>query len=166
MRYKIGDKIVINDDLRVGDDDYEYGIAEEMDKLLESQGNVLTVTYVDEDSYELNRLYGYGWTDDMIEHEKTRELNRKLKEENTPNKLYQLFEYYTKKENQSDKFKDSFNNIYHYEFNCIYVNDIEITNEIYSDDIFTTDIKPHKEVKKMTVEEIEKELGYAIEIVK
>lgn len=152
LKYKIGDKVRIRKDLVVGS---TYGsdiYIRKMDDIVKDNDYVLTIGEL---SYDINEYVmdedncevPYYWTEEMIEG---------LAEEPTTDR--EKFEGWVRKLSSlsyDDKVWNAFNK-------CVTTEPDEIGYEanlkVVSDYLFT-------EKKKMTKTEIEKELGYEIEIV-
>lgn len=81
-------------------------------------------------------------------------------------KVYHLFEHYQNRENHGDVFIDESGEEYTYNHGMDHIEfeGEEITENLDSEDIMTIKIKP-LEIKKMTLSEVEEELGYSIRIV-
>ena len=66
MKYKVGDKVKIREDLRVGERYGEFSFSHPMSEFL---GNIGIISDVDEinDYYEIRGFNHWSWTEDMIE---------------------------------------------------------------------------------------------------
>lgn len=174
MQYEIGDKVVLRSDLEVGEC---YGLCDLVREMGDSMGQTVEILDIDEDGdFVIDDSECY-YSIEMIDEEATRELNRLNGNQDSevklvPTKIYHLFEYYLKEENQNNRFMDTDNNCYRF---CKMSGLIEIldgdrenwwdiTSVLHSRDIMSTDIKPYEKAKRMTLQEIQEELGYLIEI--
>lgn len=65
MKYKVGDKVRIKDDLQF---DTNYGGLYITSKMRDLKGQVVTITEIITDAYRINRDNNiYLWTDEMLE---------------------------------------------------------------------------------------------------
>lgn len=62
MKYKVGDKVRVRDDIRNGDILGGYGITDTMEQM---RGEVVTISEVSCDAYRLEEMR-YYWTDEMF----------------------------------------------------------------------------------------------------
>ena len=169
MKFKVGDKVRIRKDLKEGHD-YKLYVNDDMEELA---GEIVTITEVYGDcdtEYEINEDTGENsWTEDMFEGlaiitkeelfkmpigtKITTDLEEnnifvKVGENDFCNNDCDHIEYDNIKEDLS---------LDYYEEGKI----IEIQEPNY-----TTIYKEDKQVKEMTIAEIEKELGYPIKVIK
>lgn len=169
MKFKIGDKVRIRKDLKEGD---RFGIyvTDEMEELA---GEIVTITQVNKSlvgvKYAIDKDDGfYSWTEDMFESsvKPSKEelfkmpLGTIIKTDRDYNNVFV-------KVGENDFCNDDAD---HIEDN--YVND-DLSLECFGNKIieiqiptYETIYKADKEVKEMTMAEIEKELGYPIKVVK
>lgn len=64
MKYKVGDKVRIKRDLKQ-EDDYKFGVVSEMEEL---KGQIVTIVRIDGDAYTLEEDKGaWSWSEDMFE---------------------------------------------------------------------------------------------------
>lgn len=164
MKYKVGDRVRIKRDLKQGDD-YEFGVIDEMEGL---KGHVVTIARIDGNIYKLKEDKGdWNWSEEMFE--KLAEFNKSdLKDGDVV--TYRSGEKRIVTDN-AEKLRG---------FNCIghhYTSSFEEDlKEAYGDtdlDIIRVerptqyiDVFKREEKRKMAIKEIEKELGYSIEIIK
>lgn len=67
MKYKVGDKVKIREDLIVNTD---YGVDTFEPEMAEFKGQVATIVKVKKDTYAINLdTYAWNWTDEMFENE-------------------------------------------------------------------------------------------------
>ena len=158
MRFKIGDRVRI-----IGS---EYADEEYV-------GKCGTVVEIDNDEYHIDLNHG----DSDIAY--TRDLDLvgdELLENKMPSKLYQLYGYYSKKENRKDKFIYHDNAVVFYDGREIQVRILSNEDEMYLSDaeylstMFDINIEPYEdesedEATEMTLEQIEQDLGFKIKIV-
>lgn len=157
MKYKVGDKVKVRDDLMVGNRYSGFGYVDDMSRF---SGKIVTIRTVfeDENCYNLNEdIWRYRWTDEMFEEEASTEAEiakfRAFLEEvaNLDNDDYNS-EYATLVR-IVDYGQDGYDG-YNYK---------ECVDELCN---FYRMFTPKKETKKkMTKAEIEDALGYKIEIV-
>lgn len=98
MRYRVGDKVKVRDDLIV---DTRYGKAFFVDRMKELSGKVVTIESVNEEDYKIKES-NYCWTDEMFESDTVNIGEMKLKDvsketlqkwlEKTQEKPFELFE--------------------------------------------------------------------------
>ena len=167
MKFKVGDKVIIRKDLKEGYDFKEY-VTDDMEELA---GKIVTITEVWENDggryYIKEDMYNYIWSEDMFENstKPTKEelfkmpLGTIIKTDRYCNNVFV-------KVGENDFCNDA---VDHIEDN--YVND-DLSLECFGNKIieiqiptYETIYKADKEVKEMTIAEIEKELGYPVEIV-
>lgn len=168
MKFKVGDKVIIRKDLKEGYDFKEY-VTDDMEELA---GKIVTITKVWENDggryYIKEDMYNYIWSEDMFENstKPTKEelfkmpLGTIIKTDRDCNNVFV-------KVGENDFCNDDAD---HIEDN--YVND-DLSLECFGNKIieiqiptYETIYKADKEVKEMTMAEIEKELGYPIKVVK
>lgn len=170
MKYKVGDKVKIREDLKEGTNFKEY-VTDKMERLA---GTIVTIERVSEGlfkGYEINKDNGSClWSEDMFES-----IKKPTKEEILEMPLGTIIKTDEKEHNTYVKVeKNKFSNDYN---DYIYEDDI---NEDLSLDYNTVDIKiieiqeptyeaiykADEEIKEMTIAEIEEELGYPIKVIK
>ena len=168
MKFKVGDKVIIRKDLKEGYDFKEY-VTDDMEELA---GKIVTITKVWENDggryYIKEDMYNYIWSEDMFENstKPTKEelfkmpLGTIIKTDRDCNNVFV-------KVGENDFCNDDAD---HIEDN--YVND-DLSLECFGNKIieiqiptYETIYKADKEVKEMTMAEIEKELGYPVKIIK
>lgn len=168
MKFKVGDKVIIRKDLKEGYDFKEY-VTDDMEELA---GKIVTITKVWENDggryYIKEDMYNYIWSEDMFENstKPTKEelfkmpLGTIIKTDRDCNNVFV-------KVGENDFCNDD---VDHIEDN--YVND-DLSLECFGNKIieiqiptYETIYKADKEVKEMTIAEIEKELGYPVKIIK
>ena len=169
MKFKVGDRVRIRKDLKKGDS-FEIYVTDEMEELA---GEIATIIKVNKSlisvRYEIDKDDGiFSWSEDMFE-----DLAKPTKEElfkmplgtiiKTDRDCNNVFV----KVGENDFCNDDAD---HIEDN--YVND-DLSLECFGNKIieiqiptYETIYKADKEVKEMTIAEIEKELGYPIKVVK
>ncbi|MGO5051452.1 hypothetical protein ACTQ6A_02875 [Lachnospiraceae bacterium LCP25S3_G4] len=169
MGYKVGDKVMVREDLEVGEYYGNHGVCfvTPMQYLL---GKTVEITKVNSvRSYAIKEDRGsWNWTDEMFVGLVETTYIEKLHE--VVDLVLELSEKYEKDTSLEMHKKDSHAILYDYDTRC---NDGTITaihcNDFKTDlDKFITDIKEHFaqfEVKEMTVADIEKQLGHAVKIV-
>ena len=170
MKFKVGDRVRIRKDLKEGDD-FEIYVTDEMEELA---GEIVTITKVNKAlvnvKYAIDKDDGfYAWSEDMFENSvkpSKEELFKmpigtiiktdrqehnifvKVGENDFCNNDCDHIEY--------DNIKEDLSLDYYYEGKIIEIQEPNYTI-IYKED---------KQVKEMTIAEIEKELGYPIKVVK
>ena len=168
MKFKVGDKVIIRKDLKEGYDFKEY-VTDDMEELA---GKIVTITKVWENDggryYIKEDMYNYIWSEDMFENstKPTKEelfkmpLGTIIKTDRDCNNVFV-------KVGENDFCNDDVDHI-----ESCYVND-DLSLESFGTKIieiqeptYQTIYKADKEVKEMTIAEIEKELGYPIKVVK
>ena len=168
MKFKVGDKVIIRKDLKEGYDFKEH-VTDDMEELA---GKIVTITKVWENDggryYIKEDMYNYIWSEDMFENstKPTKEelfkmpLGTIIKTDRDCNNVFV-------KVGENDFCNDD---VDHIEDN--YVND-DLSLECFGNKIieiqiptYETIYKADKEVKEMTIAEIEKELGYPVKIIK
>lgn len=168
MKFKIGDKVRIRKDLKEGND-FNLYVTDDMEELA---GKIVTITKVWENDggryYIKEDMYNYIWSEDMFENstKPTKEelfkmpLGTIIKTDRDCNNVLV-------KVGENDFCNDD---VDHIEDN--YVND-DLSLECFGNKIieiqiptYETIYKADKEVKEMTIAEIEKELGYPVKIIK
>lgn len=165
MKYKIGDKVRIKRDLKRG-----YGFKLSVTKKMEEfAGKIVTIKEADrnDDTYKTEEV-GYDWfSEDMIES-----LTKPTKEELFNMPLGTIVKTDREEHNVYVKVgENDFCNDCADHMQTHHVND-DLTLNMYGTKIleiqkptYETIYKADKEPKKMTQKEIEKKLGYPIEII-
>lgn len=65
MKYKVGDKVKVREDLEV---DKRYGTEEFIEKMEEYKGKIVTIDTVNEDDYYIEEdKQTWSWTEEMLE---------------------------------------------------------------------------------------------------
>ena len=65
MKYKVGDKVKVREDLEV---DKRYGTEEFIEEMEEYKGKIVTIDTVNEDDYYIEEdKQSWSWTDEMLE---------------------------------------------------------------------------------------------------
>lgn len=164
MKYKVGDRVRVRSDLKEIDDYRVYGIGTNSE-MVRMAGKVVTISHVGSSSYRIEE-YGYLWTDEMFEGYAGKPSREDLLKMPVGTKII------------TDKGKELV-----YDGECFSDKDDVIMDTMIDDDLnliyddmdYGTKIieilKPEyrtvwkESPKKMTLKEIEKELGYPIEIV-
>lgn len=164
MKYKVGDRVRIKRDLERGDD-YRFGVSDEMEEL---KGQIVTITHVECDCYEIKEDNGeWYWSEEMFE-------------ESIEFKKSDL------KDGDVVTYRDGRRRIVTDNAKCLRgINDvgysltIDFTEDLRKENGNTecdiilverptqyVEVFKREEKRKMTIKEIEKELGYSIEIIK
>lgn len=163
MKYKVGDKVRIRSDLKETMNNAIYGISvnSEMVKLV---GKMVTIDHVNKKIYTIKE-YGFAWTDEMFEciEKPSREdflkmpVGTKIITDKGKELVYDG-------ECFSDKDDVIIDTMIDDDLNLIY-DDMDYGTKII--EILEPEYRTiwKEEVKKMTLKEIEKELGYPVEIV-
>lgn len=163
MKYKVGDKVRIRSDLKETMNNAIYGVSvnSEMVKLA---GKMVTIDHVNEKIYTIKE-YGFAWTDEMFEciEKPSREdflkmpVGTKIITDKGKELVYDG-------ECFSDKDDVIIDTMIDDDLNLIY-DDMDYGTKII--EILEPEYRTiwKEEVKKMTLKEIEKELGYPVEIV-
>ena len=167
MKYKIGDKVRIKSDLKRGYG-FKLSVTNKMEKLA---GKVVTIKEADrnDDTYKMEEV-GDDWlSEDMIES-----LTKPTKEELFNMPLGTIVKTDREEHNvyvkvgENDFCNDDLDHIkYNNVYNNLTIKRFEKHNEILEiqKPTYETIYKADKEPKKMTQKEIEKKLGYPIEII-
>lgn len=163
MKYKVGDKVRIRSDLKEIDDYRVYGIGTNSE-MVGMAGKVVTISHVGSSSYRIEE-YGYLWTDKMFEGLVNKPSKEKLFNMPMGTKIItdKGYEYIYEGGNFTNQ--DALIDNYNIDDN------LNLTNDSYYGTKIVEVLKPeYKTVwkespKKMTLKEIEKELGYPVEIV-
>ena len=167
MKFKVGEKVKIKKNLKEGYG-FKYYVADEMEKF---KGKTVTIYSVNSEAYRIEEdNMSWDWTEDMFESstKPTKEellkmpLGTIIKTDRDYNNIFV-------KVGKNDFCNDNADHIFqcHVEedltINCNHLGNkiIEIQEPTYN-----TIYKADKEVKEMTIAEIEKELGYPIKVVK
>ena len=67
MKYKVGDKVKVREDLEV---DKRYGTEEFIEEMEEYKGKIVTIDTVNEDDYYIEEdKQSWSWTEEMLEDE-------------------------------------------------------------------------------------------------
>lgn len=163
MKYKVGDKVRIRSDLKETMNNAIYGVSvnSEMVKLA---GKMVTIDHVNEKIYTIKE-YGFAWTDEMFEciEKPSREdflkmpVGTKIITDKGKELVYDGECFSDKDDVIMDTMIDG-------DLNLIY-DDMDYGTKII--EILEPEYRTiwKEEVKKMTLKEIEKELGYPVEIV-
>lgn len=163
MKYKVGDKVRIRSDLKETMNNAIYGVSvnSEMVKLA---GKMVTIDHVNEKIYTIKE-YGFAWTDEMFEciEKPSREdllkmpVGTKIITDKGKELVYDGECFSDKDDVIMDTMIDD-------DLNLIY-DDMDYGTKII--EILEPEYRTiwKEEVKKMTLKEIEKELGYPVEIV-
>lgn len=169
MKFKVGDKVRIRKDLKEGDS-FEIYVADEMEELA---GKIVTITKVNKTlasvRYVIDKDDGfYSWSEDMFEG-----LAQLTKEE-----LFKMpigTKITTDLEENNIFVKVGENDFCNNDCDHIEYDNIkeDLSLDYYDGKIieiqepnYTIIYKEDKQVKEMTIAEIEKELGYPIKVVK
>ena len=65
MKYKVGDKVKVKEDLEL---DKKYGAEDFVEEMEEYKGKIVTIDTVNRDDYYIEEDYKtYAWTDEMLE---------------------------------------------------------------------------------------------------
>lgn len=168
MKFKVGDKVRIRKDLKEGND-FELYVVDDMEELA---GKIVTITRAWEDNggrYSIKEdTYNYTWSEDMFEN-----TTKPTKEELFAMPLGTIIKTDEKEHNifvkvgENDFCNDDADHIE----SCDVNDDLSLKyfgNKIIEiqEPNYTTIYKEDKQVKEMTIAEIEKELGYPIKVVK
>lgn len=163
MKYKVGDKVRIRSDLKETMNNAIYGVSvnSEMVKLA---GKMVTIDHVNEKIYTIKE-YGFAWTDEMFEciEKPSREdflkmpVGTKIITDKGKELVYDGECFSDKDDVIMDTMIDD-------DLNLIY-DDMDYGTKII--EILEPEYKTvwKESRKKMTLKEIEKELGYPVEIV-
>lgn len=163
MKYKVGDKVRIRSDLKETMNNAIYGVSvnSEMVKLA---GKMVTIDHVNKKIYTIKE-YGFAWTDEMFEciEKPSREdflkmpVGTKIITDKGKELVYDGECFSDKDDVIMDTMIDD-------DLNLIY-DDMDYGTKII--EILEPEYRTiwKEEVKKMTLKEIEKELGYPVEIV-
>lgn len=163
MKYKVGDKVRIRSDLKETMNNAIYGVSvnSEMVKLA---GKMVTIDHVNKKIYTIKE-YGFAWTDEMFEciEKPSREdflkmpVGTKIITDKGKELVYDGECFSDKDDVIMDTMIDG-------DLNLIY-DDMDYGTKII--EILEPEYRTiwKEEVKKMTLKEIEKELGYPVEIV-
>lgn len=168
MKYKVGDRVRIRKDLK---DDERYGRNYADEDMEEMAGQIVTITYENNNHYEIKEDENeHWWTDEMFEG-----YVKPTKEELFAMPLGTIIKTDEEEQNIFVKVgKEDFcnNNCDHIEIDDVN-DDLSIRANFYCTKIleiqeptYNTIYKYETEVKEMTISEIEKELGYPIKVVK
>lgn len=151
MKYKVGDRVKIREDLIIGHDYGSNDYINDMDNIAKSNNYILTISdySCNNKQYRMVEAYGqcWNWTDEMIEglvgstdREKFEGWMRKLAALDSFDEVWLAFLYCAEHDSDASEYDDNLKAVSDYLFGA--------------------------EKKKMTQAEIEAELGYEIEIVK
>ena len=165
MKFKVGEKVKIKKNLKEGYD-FKYYVADEMEKF---KGKTVTIYSVNSEAYRIEEdNMRWEWTEDMFEG-----LAIITKEELFAMPLGTIIKTDEKEHNifvkvgENDFCNDDADHIE----SCDVNDDLSLKYfghkiiEIQEPN-YTTIYKEDKQVKEMTIAEIEKELGYPIKVVK
>lgn len=165
MKFKVGEKVKIKKNLKKGYD-FKYYVADEMEKF---KGKTVTIYSVNSEAYRIEEdNMNWEWTEDMLEG-----LAIITKEELFKMPLGTIIKTDEKEHNifvkvgENDFYNDDADHIE----SCDVNDDLSLKyfgNKIIEiqEPNYTTIYKEDKQVKEMTIAEIEKELGYPIKVVK
>ncbi|MGO5053552.1 hypothetical protein ACTQ6A_13785 [Lachnospiraceae bacterium LCP25S3_G4] len=163
MEYKVGDKVMVREDLEVNAQYSKHGIgfACQMRDFLGKTVEIIRVR--PSMSYAIKEDGGnWNWTDEMFAGLAEATYMDKLHE--VVDLVCELSEKYCEDASLQIHKKDSYATFFDYD-----TSDTFLCVDLQTDlDKFITDIKEHFaqfEVKEMTVAEIEKQLGHAVKIV-
>lgn len=164
MKYKVGDKVRIRSNLKETDDYRVYGIGTNRE-MVGMAGKVVTISHVDSHSYRIKECGFLLWTDEMFEciEKPSREdllkmpVGTKIITDKGKELVYDGECFSDKDDVIMDTMIDD-------DLNLIY-DDMDYGTKII--EILEPEYRTiwKEEVKKMTLKEIEKELGYPVEIV-
>ena len=165
MKFKVGDRVRIRKDLKKGYD-FKYYVADKMEKF---KGKTVTIYSVNSEAYRIEEdNMNWDWTEDMFEG-----LAIITKEE-----LFKMpigTKITTDLEENNIFVKVGENDFCNNDCDHIEYDNIkeDLSLDYYEGKIieiqepnYTTIYKEDKQVKEMTIAEIEKELGYPIKVVK
>lgn len=165
MKFKVGEKVKIKKNLKEGYS-FKYYVADEMEKF---KGKTVTIYSVNSEAYRIEEdNMSWDWTEDMFEG-----LAITTKEELFAMPLGTIIKTDEKEHNifvkvgENDFCNDDADHIE----SCDVNDDLSLKyfgNKIIEiqEPNYTTIYKEDKQVKEMTIAEIEKELGYPIKVVK
>ena len=165
MKFKVGEKVKIKKNLKKGYD-FKYYVADEMEKF---KGKTVTIYSVNSEAYRIEEdNMNWEWTEDMLEG-----LAIITKEELFKMPLGTIIKTDEKEHNifvkvgENDFCNDDADHIE----SCDVNDDLSLKyfgNKIIEiqEPNYTTIYKEDKQVKEMTIAEIEKELGYPIKVIK
>ena len=165
MKFKVGEKVKIKKNLKKGYD-FKYYVADEMEKF---KGKTVTIYSVNSKAYRIEEdNMNWEWTEDMLEG-----LAIITKEELFKMPLGTIIKTDEKEHNifvkvgENDFYNDDADHIE----SCDVNDDLSLKyfgNKIIEiqEPNYTTIYKEDKQVKEMTIAEIEKELGYPIKVIK
>ena len=165
MKFKVGEKVKIKKNLKEGYD-FKYYVADEMEKF---KGKTVTIYSVNSEAYRIEEdNMRWEWTEDMFEG-----LAIITKEELFKMPLGTIIKTDEKEHNifvkvgENDFCNDDADHIE----SCDVNDDLSLKyfgNKIIEiqEPNYTTIYKEDKQVKEMTIAEIEKELGYPIKVIK
>lgn len=168
MKYKVGDRVRVRSDLKETDDYRVYGIGTNSE-MVRMAGKVVTISHVGSSSYKIEG-YGYFWTDKMFEGYVGKPRKEELfnmpmgtivKTDREEHNVYVKVGENDFCNDNLDHIKDNnvYNNLTIERFEK-HMKILEIQKPTYE-----TIYKADKQPKKMTQKEIEKKLGYPIEII-
>ena len=165
MKFKVGGKVKIKKNLKKGYD-FKYYVADEMENF---KGKTVTIYSVNSEAYRIEEdNMSWDWTEDMFEG-----LAIITKEELFKMPLGTIIKTDEKEHNifvkvgENDFCNDDADHIE----SCDVNDDLSLKyfgNKIIEiqEPNYTTIYKEDKQVKEMTIAEIEKELGYPIKVIK
>lgn len=164
MKYKVGDMVRVRSDLKIADSCAEYGI-EVNHKMVDMAGKIVTIKDVGCEYYKINEC-SHLWTDKMFEGCVKKPSREDLLKMPVGTKIItdKGNEYVYDGEDFTDK-NDALM-FYIIDDNLKLIDD----DKYYGNKIIEVQIPEYKTIwkespKKMTLKEIEKELGYSVEIV-
>ena len=170
MKFKVGDKVKIRKDLKKGNG-FNLYVTDDMEELAGKIVTIIDAWGNNDGRYSIKEdSYSYTWSEDMFEG-----LAKPSKEElfkmpiGTIIKTDRDYNNVFVKVGENDFCNDNADHI----FQCHVEEDLTINCNHFGNKIieiqeptYNTIYKADKEVKEMTIAEIEKELGYPIKVVK
>lgn len=171
MKFKVGDEVTIRKDLSIE----EYNVTSDME---EYRGMVATITAVKTFSYLIDLDDGWWyWEDRMFEEGNEKEEYTEDEEENkvedkTENEKFREFLNEVArgdKSSDSDEYYEMYSNLSDVvtapNDNCSTHEEVDAFIDAIVEFYSNFEPKPIPKPKKMTLEEIEEELGYKVELV-
>ena len=107
MKFKVGDKVRVKEDLEVGKNYGHYNVVEDMEKY---KGKEFIINEVSRSYYRLKNENWYCWTDEMLEPIEREKNNMNIEELNLEykNKMDKLMEEYKAKVKEATKKEEPF----------------------------------------------------------